>query len=228
MIKRTRSAISIIFAFALTIVAPNPLQAQNLPPFFNDIQAFKKQDSLQQPPKKAILFTGSSSFRMWTHVQDSFPGYTIVNRAFGGSTLPDVIHYANNVIIPYKPKQVVIYCGDNDLATRDTTINGDSVTNRFITLFNIIRSKLPKTSIVYVSIKPSPSRQHLMPKIEVANNQIRDFLKKKKRTAFVDVYHKMLNPDGTPRRELFKEDMLHMNAQGYTIWKAALQKHLMK
>jgi lysophospholipase L1-like esterase len=228
MIKRTRSAVSIVFVLVLTIVAARPLQAQDLPPFFNDIRAFKKQDSLQHPPKNAILFTGSSSFRFWTTVQDSFPGYKIVNRAFGGSTLPDVIRYANDIIIPYKPKQVVIYCGDNDLATKDTTINGDSVTNRFITLFNIIRNKLPNTSIVYVSIKPSPSRQHLMPKIEAANNQIRDFLQAKKKTAFVDVYHKMLNPDGTPRKELFKEDMLHMNAQGYTIWKAALQQYLMK
>jgi lysophospholipase L1-like esterase len=228
MKKSTSLVLSIVFLLALSGAAINPLQAQQTPPFYNEIQAFKKQDSLHQPPKNAILFTGSSSFRLWTHVQDSFPGHTILNRAFGGATLPDVIRYAHDVIIPYKPKQVVIYCGDNDLATQDTTINGDSVTARFITLFNSIRSKLPNTSIVYVAIKPSPSRQHLLPKVELANRQIKDFLKQKKKTAFVDVYHKMLNADGTPRKELFKEDMLHMNAQGYTIWTAALRPYLIK
>jgi lysophospholipase L1-like esterase len=226
MIKRTCSTVSIVLT--LTWFASCSMQAQQIPPFFNDIQAFKKQDSLQHPPQNAILFTGSSSFRFWTDVQDNFPGFTILNRAFGGSTLPDVIRYANDIIIPYKPKQVIIYCGDNDLATKDTTINGDSVATRFITLFNIIRSQLPNTSIVYVSIKPSPSRQHLMPKIEIANNQIRDFLRTKKKTAFVDVYHKMLNPDGMPMADLFKEDNLHMNAKGYAIWKTALEPYLMK
>jgi lysophospholipase L1-like esterase len=217
-IKKTLKALIVL------ILSAFGAQAQ---PFYKDIQAYKKEDSIQKPPKKAIIFTGSSSFRMWSDVQQNFPDYKIVNRAFGGSTIPDVIRYANDIIIPYKPKQVVIYCGDNDMASGDN-INGDSVANRFITLFNILRKELPRTSIVFVSIKPSPSRAHLMPKIEDANRQISEFIKKKKRAAFVDVYHKMLNPDGTPVKTLFREDMLHMNAQGYAIWKDAIQPYLKK
>ena len=83
-------------------------------PFAEEIAAFKKQDKINMPPKNAILFVGSSSFRMWTDVQDAFPGYTIINRGFGGSALPDLIRYTNDIIVPYKPKQIVIYCGDND------------------------------------------------------------------------------------------------------------------
>lgn len=228
MIKRAQLTVSVIVFLALLIGVNNTSYAQQKPPFYDEIQAFKKQDSLHKPPANAIVFTGSSSFRMWKDVQDYFPGYTILNRAFGGATLPDVIRYVNDVIIPYKPKQVVIYCGDNDLATRDATINGDTVANRFITLFKLIRKKLPKTSIVYVSIKPSPSRTRLMAQMEDANQQIRDFLRTKKRTAFVDVYHKMLNNDGTPIKELFKEDNLHMNDKGYAIWKTELQPWLKK
>jgi Lysophospholipase L1 and related esterases len=219
MIKKT---LQFFVALVLTTLG---LQAQ---PFKNEIEAFKKQDSIQMPPKKAILFTGSSSFRLWTDVQEQFPGYNIINRGFGGSTIPDVIRYANDIIFPYNPKQVVIYCGDNDLAARDKNITGDSVYNRFVTLFNIIRKKLPKTSIVYVAIKPSPSRAHLMPQAEDANNKIKAFLAKKKRTGFVDIYHRMLNPDGTPVQTLFKEDNLHMNAQGYAIWKDAILPYLKK
>src|ERR1700709_1983633 len=97
------------------------LQAQEEPhPFWNEIQAFKKNDSAHFPPPNEILFVGSSSFNFWKDVQDYFPGYPIINRGFGGSSLPDVIRYADDIIYPYKPKQVVIYCGENDFAGTDS------------------------------------------------------------------------------------------------------------
>ena len=114
-------------------------------PFAGEIHEFKKQDSMQFPPANAILFVGSSSFRKWQDVSQYFPGYTIINRGFGGSTLPDVIRYADDIIIPYHPKQVVIYCGDNDFAVSDK-VTADTVFERFKTLFDIIRSKLPGSS----------------------------------------------------------------------------------
>ena len=114
------------------------------PPFYNDVQALLKKDNIEHPAPNSILLTGSSSFTKWTDVQQYFPGYKIVNRAFGGSTIPDLIRYADEVIIPYKPKQVVIYCGDNDLASSDT-ITPEIVLNRFLQLFDHIRHKLPKT-----------------------------------------------------------------------------------
>ena len=79
-------------------------------PFYNDIQQFKKQDSIHFPGKQQILFVGSSSFTKWTDIQDYFPSYPIINRGFGGSSLPDVIHYADDIIFPYQPKQIIIYC----------------------------------------------------------------------------------------------------------------------
>ena len=159
--------------------------------FEKEINQFKKLDSMSKPPNKAILFTGSSSFRLWKGLQDSFPKTTIVNRAFGGSTLPDVIYYANDVIFPYNPKQVVIYCGDNDLASSDT-ITPMHVLQRFQQLFQLIRNRLPKTRITYVSIKPSVSRIKLLAKMDETNKLIEAFLRKNKRTSFVDVFHPML------------------------------------
>jgi lysophospholipase L1-like esterase len=205
----------------------NTMSAQTVP-FYNDIQSFKKQDSAAFPPKHAILFVGSSSFTKWTDVQNYFPGYPIVNRGFGGSSLPDVIHFANDIIIPHQPKQIVIYCGENDLAGSDTTVNGKVVFDRFKQLFVLIRKQLPKVPIAYVSMKPSPSRQHLWSKMIAGNTLIKKFLAKQKNTAFIDVYHKMFTADGAVMNDIFLEDNLHMNAKGYAIWQKVIAPFLLK
>jgi lysophospholipase L1-like esterase len=192
------------------------------PPFWDEIQAFKKEDSVQPPPKKPILLIGSSSFRMWSDVQAAFPGYPILNRSFGGSSFPDLLRYADAVIFPYRPKQVLIYCGDNDLAASDT-VSAHTVHQRFLQLFTIIRSRLPKTAIAFVSIKPSPSRAHLMPKMQEANALIKTFLAGQRRTAYVDVYNPMLQPNGKPAPEIFLQDSLHMNGNGYRIWQQQIK-----
>jgi hypothetical protein len=171
-------------------------------PFYSEIQQFKKEDSLHHPRKNAILFLGSSSFRKWTNVQEAFPRYDVINRGFGGSTFPDAIRYLNEIVFPYQPRQILIYEGDNDLASSDN-ITPDSVFNRFKKLFYLIRQKLPNTNISFVSIKPSLSRQNLMPEMSQANALISNFLKSKKNAAFIDVYHAMLNKDGTPKKDIF-------------------------
>jgi lysophospholipase L1-like esterase len=150
----------------------------------------------------------------------------VINRGFGGSELSHAIMYADQIILPYKPKQVVVYSGENDIAVGN--VNADSVKTRFVKLFNLIRKDLPKASILYVSIKPSPSRQHLMPEMAKANSIICEFLKKKKNTTFINIYPLMLDENGNPRKELFVDDMLHMNQKGYAIWIKALKPHLKK
>ncbi|MBS1577171.1 MAG: G-D-S-L family lipolytic protein [Bacteroidetes bacterium] len=203
-------------------------KAQDEPyPFWNDIQAFKQKDSINFPPANAILFVGSSSFTKWTDIQDYFPSYPIINRGFGGSSLPDVIRYAGDIIYPYKPKQIVIYCGENDLASSDS-VTAQTVYDRFEILFSMIRSKFKNIPLIYISLKPSPSRQKLMPKMVAVNNAIQSFLKKKKNAVFIDVYHKMLNADGSPMDDIFLEDKLHMNAKGYAIWQKEIAPYLLK
>jgi lysophospholipase L1-like esterase len=213
-----------LLAVFLIVWALAPVLAQQ-PPFYNEIKAFKTQDSAHFPPKHAILFIGSSSFNFWKDVQDYFPGYTLINRGFGGSTLPDVIRYAGDIIYPYEPKQVVIYCGENDIAKNASP---ETVLERVKTLVKMLRGKFKNIPIVYVSIKPSPSRAHLMPKMVEANKLIKEFLATQKKAVFVDVYSKMLQPDGTPKPGIFVNDQLHMNAKGYAIWKEAIQPTLIK
>jgi len=196
-------------------------------PFIDDIRAFKKQDSIQAPTKHSILFVGSSSFTKWKDVADYFPGYTIINRGFGGSTLQDVIRYADDVIFPYQPKQIVIYCGENDLASSDT-VTAQIVFSRFKKLYSMIRAKMPTTPVDFISLKPSPSRAHLKAKAVESNRLIKNYISKQKNTAFIDVYHPMLNPNGKPKPEIYIEDSLHMNAKGYVIWQKIIQPYLVK
>jgi len=214
-----------IFLLAMHAVV-NCTPAQKTP-FFDEIQTFKKQDSAAMPPKNAILFVGSSSFRLWTNIKEDFRMHSVINRGFGGSSLPDVIRYANDIILPYQPAQVLIYCGENDLAASDT-VTSKIVYERFQRLFDTIRRQLPNTAIAFVSIKPSPSRAHLLQKVIAANDLIRDFLKKQTKAAYIDVFSAMVDQQGKPKPDLFVDDKLHMNQKGYAIWVEIIGPYLIK
>lgn len=213
--------------FFFLIVALFSAQLVFAQPFANEIAAFRKQDSIAMPPKKAILLVGSSSFRLWDNWQDYFPGRKMINRGFGGSSLPDVIRYADDVIFKYRPKQIIIYCGENDFAASDT-VSVPTVVERFKTLFGMIRAKYKRVPVAFVSMKPSPSRQKFLTKYVAANAAIKDFLAAQKRTAYIDVYTPMLQPDGNVMTDIFKADNLHMNAKGYAIWKQIMEPYLLQ
>ena len=226
-----------IFAFFLLACNTNSeseTKTVATPPFWNDIQNFKKQDSISFPPKNAILLIGSSSFTKWTDVQEYFSGYTIINRGFGGSTLLDQIRYTSDIVFPYEPKQIVIYCGENDLASSDS-VTAQMVFDRFKTLYQMIREKT-KVPIAFISLKPSPSRRHLFAKMNEANQLILKFIDLQKSAPdshpvnieFIDVHQKMLNVSGQPMPEIFLKDSLHMNEKGYAIWKKEIEPYLIK
>lgn len=187
-------------------------------PFQNEIDAFVKADSIAMPAKGNILFVGSSSFRKWTDIQNYFPGYPILNRGFGGSSLTDMIYYANETIIKYKPKKIYIYCGENDIASSDT-VQPPIVLARFIQLLKIIRQQLdPNTPIVFVSIKASIARWSMEDRIVASNKLIKKYIETQKHIQFLDVHTGMLDKDGNVLSDIFIEDNLHMNAKGYAIW----------
>lgn len=196
-------------------------------PFAREVAALKVLDRKTQPAKGQILFIGSSSFTKWTDVGDYFPNYHILNRAFGGSRLPDVIAHVDDVVFPYQPKQIVIYCGENDFAS-DATLEPEAVFNRFRSLYRIIRNRIPNVPIAYVSMKPSPSRWNMRAKFMATNRKISDFLKHQKSANFIDVWDAMLDDRGQPKADIFIADKLHMNATGYHIWQPIIEPFLLK
>lgn len=200
------------------------LFAQTEKPFAKEIEVFKKQDSVIMPPSGKILMIGSSSFTFWKDVSSFLPGYPFINRGFGGSSLTHLIDYFDDIVKPYRPRQILIYCGENDLGGK---VNGDTVFHRFQILFNMIREYDKNVLVTYISMKPSPSRAHLMKDMETGNNKIRNWLDSKTHAQFVDTYHLMLDDSGIPISEIFREDKLHMNEKGYRIWAKAIAPYLL-
>jgi len=197
-------------------------------PFQEEIEVFLKKDSILMPAANSILFVGSSSFNYWKDISNYFPGYPIINRGFGGSSLTDVIYFNKETILKYKPKQIYIYCGENDIAASDT-ITPKIVFERFKTLYTIIRTHLGnKVPVMYVSIKPSVARWTMEEKFVTANTLIRDFINKQKHTQFLDVHSAMLDTSGMVFKDIFIADKLHMNAKGYAIWQKIIAPTLVK
>ena len=190
-------------------------------PFQKDIDAFVRQDSLQAPPDLPVLLVGSSSFTFWKDAQAAFPNYKILNRGFGGSSLTDLIYFAPQVLFAYHPSQIIIYCGENDIAATPAAAPKE-VLARFKTLFRMIRRKWSEVPVIYVSIKPSPARWQLEPQFVEANRRISAYLHHKKKAVFLDVHTHMLDSLGNTRPELYISDRLHMNQEGYKIWKNLL------
>lgn len=200
--------------------------AQQKTPFYEEIQAFKKLDSLKPAPKNGILFIGSSSLRKWVALEDIFESYNAINRGFGGSTLKDAIYYNQDLMDHHEPRQVIIYSGENDIA--EGNVSAAMVLSRFETLFSLIRQKAPGVPIGFISIKPSPSRAKYLPIVIESNSLIKKFLRSQRHTVFIDVFKKMLDKHQQMRPELFEPDMLHMNDAGYEIWIKAIKLHLIK
>lgn len=214
----------VLFLGILTATA----QTTSTIPFQEEIDVFIKNDSIQMPAANSILFVGSSSFNYWKDISNYFPGYAIINRGFGGSSLTDIIHFNQETILKYKPKQIYIYCGENDIAASDT-ITPQIVFERFKILYTIIRNRLGnKIPIMYVSIKPSVARWNMEDKFVAANSLIRNFINKQKQTQFLDVHSAMLDTNGEVYEDIFIADKLHMNAKGYAIWQKIIAPTLVK
>ena len=191
----------------------------------NELAAFARADQERLPPPGGVVFVGSSTVRMWTRLAQDFarvPG-GVVNRGFGGSTLADCSLFARELVVRYRPRQVVVYAGDNDLAEGRTPLQ---VLDSFARFANTVRAELPEARISFVSVKPSPSREQLMPQIRETNHVISAYLNLLPNSEFIDIYTPMLGADGRPRMELFRGDRLHMTDEGYRLWHSVIASHL--
>jgi len=197
--------------------APDPSQWES------EIHAFETADLSDPPPRGGIIFTGSSSIRLWTTLKEDFPGLPVVNRGFGGSMLPEVTAFLDRIVIPHKPALVVIYCGGNDI---NAGRSAEQVTADFKALVAALHDALPLTRVDYISIAPNPARWSQMETVKRANRQIADYVASDSRLAFIDVFPRMLGPDGTPKAGIFRDDELHMNAAGYAIWTEVIRPYL--
>lgn len=209
-------------AAVMVLLTGGHVTAQQPDRWEKDIAAFEAADRTSPPPKGEIVFVGSSTIRLWD-VKTHFPEMKIINRGFGGSQLSDAIRYAERIVLPYEPRLIVVYAGDNDISAGETS---EQVAVDFERFVRVVHDKLPATRILYLGIKPSILRWTQVDRMRMANEIIRAHCARDDRLAFLDFDDVMLGWDEKPRRELFVEDGLHLSAEGYRIWSAILRPFL--
>lgn len=188
-----------------------------------DMLAFAKQDAQSPPPPNPIIFTGSSSIRMWQTLADDFPGLPVMNRGFGGSEIFDSVTYAHLTVLKHHPRQVVMFCGGNDLNAGKTP---QRVLADFQAFVARVHAELPETRISYISVSGNPKRWAQVAQTRELNRLVEEFTKTNPRLQFINVFPHMLGPDGLPKPDIFLDDNLHMNATGYAIWKELVRPFL--
>jgi lysophospholipase L1-like esterase len=190
------------------------------------ILRYEEEDKIAPPQKQgAIVFAGSSSFTLWKSAKDDLAPLPIINRGFGGSTLPEVIHYADRTIFKYNPSTVVVYC-ENDMFGKKVK-TPEQTRDAYVELTRLIRQRLPDVQMYYVSMKPSPSRWGRREDVIKANELIKRFVKSDRKHEYIDVWPVMLK-DGRPDGSIFLKDSLHMNKEGYSRWIGVLKPILEK
>lgn len=191
--------------------------------FENAIQAFEAESRETLPPEGAILGVGSSSMRMWTSIREDLKPLTVIPRGFGGSVMNDVLYYADRIVIPYKPRAVLLYEGDNDAAFG---ISPEKIVETFDALISKIRQELPATRVYVISIKPSISRWKIWDTMKQANALLKSRCEADPLLTFIDVATPMLDVKGEPLPDIFIQDNLHLNEKGYGIWSKAIRSIL--
>ncbi len=184
--------------------------------------AFEQADRANPPAEGGIVFLGSSSFRRWD-LEKSFPGQSLINRGFGGSQMVDAIRYLDRIVLPLKPRTLLLYEGDNDTGSGKTPA---TVEKEFRELVAKVHGALPETKIIFVSIKPSIRRWHLIEVARDANARIRAICEADELLRYIDAANPILGMDGKPRADLFVEDNLHLNDAGYEIWAKLVAPYL--
>jgi lysophospholipase L1-like esterase len=188
-----------------------------------NFERFAQSDRERRPADGGIVFVGSSSIDFWNDIQAQFPTYHVVQRGLPGATIADCTRSVDRLILPYKPRVIVFYAGDNDLAAG---VSPDQVVADYTELVRQVHRDLPAARLVFVSIKPSPSRAALMPLIRRTNALMAAYAGTDRRLDFVNVFDAMLDRESHARLELFRADGLHMTAIGYTLWHDAIVAHL--
>jgi len=215
--KTTRLALLIAAFTAFTTLAAHALNVWE-----GAIMKFELLDKDTPPKPGGILFVGSSSIVFWD-LKAAFPDLPVLNRGFGGSQISDVLHFFDRVVVPYAPKTVVFYSGDNDLASGKS---GEQVIADYKEFFARVRAAFPEAKIINFPVKPSVSRWKLYDVQKEVNAAVKEMLAADKNAVYIDYVDRMIGPDGKPNADLLREDGLHMNEKGYAIWNEMLKPHL--
>jgi lysophospholipase L1-like esterase len=225
--SRTWLVLAIWAIVSLSLLAQTAAEKRQPPEgrWAKEISAFEAADRTNPPPKDAVLFIGSSSIQRWTNLVQAFPRHKVINRGFGGSHLADSVAFVDRIATPYQPKLVLLYAGDNDIASGKSP---ERVLADFKAFAERIHAVLPQTRIAYIAVKPCPAREKFLDRVKTANRLIRAYAASDDRLLFIDIFTPMLTTEGRPRPELCIQDGLHPNAQCYELWASIIRPVLDK
>ena len=192
----------------------------------SSIRKFEAQDRLMPPSPNRIVFVGSSSFTFWSTLERDMSPLPVINRGFGGAKINDVVRYADRIVIPYRPRAIVLFAGTNDIADPKPA-TAQEVFEGYLSFVKLVQATLPETPIYYVAITPSASRWKLWHIAREANQLISAHTKSDPRLRFIDLTDHLLGTDGKPNRSLYRIDRLHPNKKGYAKWTDVIKPVLM-
>ena len=216
LMKMAGMILFLVWNFHL-ISAQDPLR------FKDEADSLNRLQIIQDNDKKIILFTGSSSIRMWGNITEYFPGRIIINTGFGGSHMSDLLFYLDRLVINYSPDQIIIYEGDNDLADGKSPGKILRDTRKVV---RKIENALPEAQVALISAKPSLARWELKEEYIKLNQEYKEFASMSDQVDYIDVWSYMLDGNGEPKKEIFLDDSLHMNKTGYDIWAEEIRKFI--
>lgn len=196
----------------------------NLEFFANDIEAFVKADRVAPPAPGGIVFVGSSSIRLWTTLREDMAPLPVIRRGFGGAHLLHVNHALSRIVLPYAPRAVVLYAGDNDIAYGRSA---EAVAAEFQQFVQAIHAALPGTDIWYLSMKPTTTQAIFWPELSRGNRQIAAVARDDPRVHFIDADALLLTADGKANADLLRFDGIHLNAKGYAAWTSLIKPALL-
>ena len=199
------------------ITHPDPARLEG------EIRKFELIDLRTPPPLHPVLFTGSSSVRLWTNLTADFPSRAVLNRGFGGSQMSDLVYFFDRVVRPYKPSMIVVYEGDNDLAGGNSV---ETVYGEFLLFLRRVRTDLPGTPVVILATKPSPSRLKLLASQRDLDTRLETLAQSSPGVFFIDTFHPLLDASGVPRPEYYLDDNLHLTPAGYAVWQRVVEAAL--
>jgi lysophospholipase L1-like esterase len=211
-----------VLLLATVLLAATPLAAKP-EHWAAEIDKMTAGDAAHPTPAHPVVFVGSSSIRMWASLATDFPGIPTLNRGFGGSELADSVFYLDRIVLPYRPRAVVLFAGTNDIWSGKTPA---TVAADFQAFRTKLHAALPETKLIFLSLTFAPSRVRVHDAVRETNRLIAEDCAKDPRCTFVDVSTPLFDAQGGLRPELYLKDQLHMNADGYAIWTRVLAPYL--
>jgi glycerophosphoryl diester phosphodiesterase len=220
-----------ILLLSLVIISCSPVgKYKSLPEVIaweKDIQKFEQLDKSEHYPDNSILFTGSSSIRLWETLKKDMAPYPVIQRGFGGSKLSDFVVYADRIVSPHPCSAIVIFIA-NDITGAANDKSPAEVASLFRSSLKVIRKSHPKTPVFWIAVTPTPSRWKVWPQIKEASGLIKAICEKDKNTYYITTDFAFLDENGQPISKYFRTDMLHLNAEGYQVWNAIIKKEISK